>query len=91
VTNAEKLASIEQLELIMPLRDNIIAPTYLLHGTKDWIVDSQNSLFAQKMLKNAKVFYKSIDGIGHGIPIEMPYAIFHAIELLQTYTFGDAK
>jgi pimeloyl-ACP methyl ester carboxylesterase len=63
VTDAEKLSSIEQLKTMLPLWNNIIAPTYLLHGTKDWIVNPENSLFAQKMLKNAKVFYELIDGV----------------------------
>ena len=87
VTDAEKLASEEQLDTMMPLRENIIAPTYLIHGTKDWIVQPANSLFAQKMLKNAKVFYESIEWIGHGIPIEIPDKVYSAINTVDTYSW----
>lgn len=91
ITDTEKLESIEQLKRIMPLRDSIVSPTYLLHGTKDWIVDPENSLFAQKMLKNAKVFYRSIDGIGHWIPIEMPSIVLDAINIIDEYSSGLQK
>ncbi len=83
VTNAEKLSSITQLKTLSWDRSKITAPVWLIHGTKDRIVDIKNTYFAQKQLINSsKVIVKIIDDVGHEIPMTQPQVIFDILEQL---------
>lgn len=84
VTNAEKLSSIDQLKTISEDRSKITVPVWLIHGTKDWIVQIENTYFAEKKLINSqKIVVKIIDGVGHEIPITQPQTIMDTLNQLQ--------
>lgn len=84
VTNAEKLASIQQLYALSGERSKITMPVWLIHGKDDRIVKIENTYYAEKMLRNSpKVITKIIDNMGHEIPIAQPQIILDVLEELQ--------
>ena len=84
-TNSEKLASIEQLNILSWIWENITIPVWLIHWTKDRIVKIENTYYAEKMLTNSpKIVTKIIDNIGHEIPITQPQIILNVLDELNT-------
>jgi pimeloyl-ACP methyl ester carboxylesterase len=73
VATDEKFSRIAELKKLLPIWENITIPVIVMHGEKDWIVDTSNVGFAKKMLKNSpdSKFIK-IPKAGHIISIERP-------------------
>jgi pimeloyl-ACP methyl ester carboxylesterase len=75
-----------QLEDMLPLWKKITAPTLVIQGTKDSLVDPKNADFAKKMMINSSVKIVMIEGMEHFIPWSNPELIRNAvIELLNGY------
>lgn len=84
VTNAEKLASINQLNILSSAWKKITVPVWLIHGKKDRIVKIENTYYAEKMLHNSpKVIVKILEDIGHEIPLKQPQIIVDVINELH--------
>jgi pimeloyl-ACP methyl ester carboxylesterase len=67
VTTYEKFNHKRALRLIENDWENITAPTYVLHGTKDWIASIRNAYFAQRKIVNAPVYLNIAEGAGHNV------------------------
>jgi pimeloyl-ACP methyl ester carboxylesterase len=74
-----------QLEDMLPLWKQITAPTIVIQGAKDSLVDPGNAEFARKMMINAPVKLVMIEG-DHFIPWSAPDKIRESVlELLTEY------
>jgi pimeloyl-ACP methyl ester carboxylesterase len=81
-----------QLEDMLPLWKKITAPTIVIQGTKDSLVDPKNADFAKKMIINAPVNLVTIEGMDHFIPWSAPQKIRESvIELLDHYQYNPTK
>jgi pimeloyl-ACP methyl ester carboxylesterase len=63
----EKFKHKKQLKYIENDWDKIIAPTYILHGKKDWMADTANAYFAQQKIVNADTYMHILDNTGHNV------------------------
>jgi pimeloyl-ACP methyl ester carboxylesterase len=63
----EKFAHKKELKKIEPNYKNISCPTYVLHGTKDWIADSLNLYYNLANFTNTKVKAIMINNAPHNI------------------------
>lgn len=68
MANYEKLSHKEELEKMLPHWGNIIAPTIILHGTKDGLIYPSNATFSKERLVNSP-FVELIwaEGKGHNL------------------------
>ncbi|MEQ1586579.1 MAG: alpha/beta hydrolase [Cyclobacteriaceae bacterium] len=75
-----------ELEELMPLWKEIQAPTIVIQGCKDSLVDPQNAYFAKRMLVNASVQIELIEDMDHFVPWTNPELIRKAaLDLLERY------
>jgi len=71
VANDEKLAHYESLSKMLPMWEQITAPTVLFQGTKDRLIFPENATFAKRHLINAPfVEYNPLEGEGHFLQIK---------------------
>ncbi len=68
----EKFAHVEELKLMLPIWAKITAPTVVMHGGNDWIVDTANGAFMDRALTHAPHRLIRLPGVGHRISNEAP-------------------
>ena len=73
VATEEKFDHRSELRRLKPFWKNITCKTYVVMGKKDWIADTRNFDFAQKMLGNTNgaEFYM-LENTGHGVLYQRP-------------------
>jgi pimeloyl-ACP methyl ester carboxylesterase len=79
MTNREILHLRKELEQMLPLWEEIKAPTTVIQGSKDNLVDPDNAKFAQKMIINAPLKIQVETEADHFIPWNNPGLIKSAI------------
>jgi pimeloyl-ACP methyl ester carboxylesterase len=67
MANAEKVTRVEELRTMLPLWQQITAPTVLIHGTNDSLVPYPHSPFAESLLTSASVRLITLEGGSHFI------------------------
>jgi len=73
VANKEKYTRVAELTKLLPTWEKIYTPVIVMHGAKDWIVDTANVHFAKRMLINSPLSKFTIyKGVGHVISNERP-------------------
>lgn len=75
IATSEKFSHKNELEKLLPGWEHIQSPTYVLHGTKDWISDTANAWFAYNRIINAPVSVYLLEGTGHNITVANPRLI----------------
>jgi len=80
VSNDEILPLKEELIQMLPLWHKIRIPTIVIQGTKDRLVPRENADFAEKMLPDAVIEIRLLEGVDHFIPWSHPYEIISAIQ-----------
>ncbi len=78
-SNHEILYLKPELEIMLPLWQNITCPTYIIHGKKDPLVPFENAAFTKKKLINSKVQEIYDDNMNHFVPWTFPQYINEAI------------
>lgn len=79
MTNREILHLRSELEKMLPLWKEILAPTIIIQGGKDELVAPGNAQFAEKMIINAPVQVQFKPDVDHFIPWNNPGLIKEAI------------
>ena len=80
----EKFAHVEELERMLPVWAQITAPTVVMHGGNDWIVDTANGAFMDRELVHAPHRLIRLPGVGHRISNEAPDRVVEVLlELLH--------
>ena len=75
VSNAEKVAHVEELKKMLPLWERVRTPTVIIHGARDRLAPVENSTFAHKKLINAPVDLRIYDELNHLIPFGEEHGI----------------
>ncbi|MEO9870074.1 alpha/beta fold hydrolase [Ekhidna sp.] len=86
VSNDEIITLKEELELMIPLWDQIKIPTIVIQGTDDSLVPKENADFAKRMLPDSLLEVNLLEGVNHFIPWSHPQEIIKAI-----YTLADDR
>ena len=68
-----------ELENMLPLWPQVVAPTIVIQGKKDSLVPFENALFAKEKIVNAPVSLVMVDGMDHFVPWSHPELIRTAI------------
>jgi len=69
-----------QLENMLPLWEQVTAPTIVIQGKIDKFVPYQNAFFAKEKMVNASVTLVMVDSMDHFVPWSNPELIHRAIE-----------
>lgn len=81
-----------ELQDMMPLWSQIVAPTIVIQGKKDTLVPPGNADFARKMITNAPLKFILREDMNHFVPWSHPELIREAvIELLNSSLSADRK
>lgn len=79
VSNEEILPLKDELQLMLPLWNQIRVPTIVVQGTKDMLVPKENAEFARRMISDSLIEVRYLEGANHFIPWSHPEAINSAI------------
>lgn len=82
VSNEEIMPLKAELELMVPLWENINIPTVVVQGTKDVLVPKENAEFARKMMNSEILTIHYLEGVNHFIPWSNPEEIVKAVNLV---------
>ncbi len=82
VSNDEILTLQKELELMIPLWDQIKIPTIVIQGTDDSLVPKENADFAKRVLPDSLLEVNLLEGANHFIPWSHPQEIIKAINKL---------
>lgn len=82
VSNEEIVPLEDELTDMLPLWEQIVAPTIVIQGTKDMLVPKENAAFAQEMMADSLITVKYLKGVNHFIPWSNPDEIVKAVLLL---------
>lgn len=69
----------EELELLMPVWEQITVPVTIIQGTKDMFVPKENADFGKEQMVNTEVEMVILKGVNHFIPWSNPETIHNAI------------
>lgn len=85
VCNDEVVALKAELERMMPLWPKIKAPTAIIQGDDDDLVDPRNTPFLEKNLVNAPIVNSQmVAGLNHFVPWKRPDLILDGLQAVQT-------
>ncbi|MDX2195137.1 MAG: alpha/beta hydrolase [Cytophagales bacterium] len=72
VATDEKFAHIKELKILSSKLKYLHAPTCVMYGGRDYIVDTANYSYVKKMLSNAPARYYFLPEVGHLVSNERP-------------------
>jgi len=81
-SNVEIMTLKGDLEKMIPDWEKIKIPVVVIQGTKDGFVPKENADFAKKMLKNAPLKIKMLEGDSHFFPFTKPKIVVDELMLL---------
>jgi pimeloyl-ACP methyl ester carboxylesterase len=79
VASHEKVNHADQLGLLMPYWEKIVAPTTIIHGEKDGLAPFINVAFCRKVITNAPLKVVTRKDMNHFIPWENSNLVYEAI------------
>ncbi|MBV6644113.1 MAG: alpha/beta hydrolase [Cyclobacteriaceae bacterium] len=84
VSNEEIVPLKAELEEMLPLWKQIIAPAIVVQGTKDMLVPKENADFAQEVIADSLIEVRLLEGANHFIPWSHDYEVAKAIQDMYT-------
>jgi pimeloyl-ACP methyl ester carboxylesterase len=85
----EKFTHQKELKKLLPGWAQIYAPTYIVHGKKDWMADTSNAYFALDRITSAPVAVYLLPESGHNVTFNNPALIINL--LLKEGETTDSK
>lgn len=89
VSNEEIVPLKKELEMMLPLWENIQVPCVVVHGTKDMLVPVENADFAKDMIADSLISVVYLEGVNHFIPWTNATDIMQALENLVESVYSS--